>query len=100
MTVPPSLARRSWLRGWATGGTTSTSVCRSFKSLGTLRMNEFFLASLAKGKADLGPPKTSSTTTDLPAPTELVFATDAQVQGPIKDAEARFDTLVRAHDLH
>ncbi|KAG6812196.1 hypothetical protein H0H87_010290 [Tephrocybe sp. NHM501043] len=66
----------------------------------TLRMNEFFLASLAKGKADLGPPKTSSTTTDLPAPTELVFATDAQVQGPIKDAEARFDTLVRAHDLH
>ncbi|KAG6852649.1 hypothetical protein C0991_010186 [Blastosporella zonata] len=66
----------------------------------TLRMNEFVLASLAKGKADLGPPKTETTGRAIPAPTELVFATDAKVQGLVKEAEGRFDELVAAHDLH
>ncbi|KAG5653662.1 hypothetical protein H0H81_011622 [Sphagnurus paluster] len=66
----------------------------------TLRMNEFILASLEKGKADLGPPKTESTGADLPAPTELLFATDDKVRGLIQDAEKRFDELVGQHDLH
>ncbi|KAG6914481.1 hypothetical protein DXG01_017031 [Tephrocybe rancida] len=66
----------------------------------TLRMNEFVLASLAKGKADLGPAATPKTGLDIPAPTELVFATDAKVQGLVKEAEERFHELVGAHDLH
>ncbi|KAF5374161.1 hypothetical protein D9615_008834 [Tricholomella constricta] len=63
----------------------------------TLRMNEFMLASLARGKADLGAPVAD---TALPAPTELVFATDDKVRTLVKEAEQRFDELVGKHDLH
>ncbi|KAG6855892.1 hypothetical protein H0H87_009631 [Tephrocybe sp. NHM501043] len=63
-------------------------------------MYEFVLTLLAKSKANLGPPASPSTAADLPFPTELVFATDAQVQGFIKDTEARFDMLVSAHDFY
>jgi carnitine O-acetyltransferase len=68
----------------------------------TLRMNEFMLATLATGKADLGPPRTASTGTELPEPTELKFTLDGtgQVKRLVKEAEDRFDALISAHDLH
>ncbi|KIY45195.1 acyltransferase ChoActase/COT/CPT [Fistulina hepatica ATCC 64428] len=62
----------------------------------TLRMNEFVLASLVLGKADLGTPSGET----LPPPTELKFVLDDAVQRDINDAETRFDELVAKHDLH
>jgi carnitine O-acetyltransferase len=62
----------------------------------TLRMNEFILATLALGKADLGSPTGEA----LPAPTELPFALNAVTRDLVKGAEARFDALVAAHELH
>ncbi|KAF8171964.1 acyltransferase ChoActase/COT/CPT [Mycena galopus ATCC 62051] len=62
----------------------------------TLRMNEFILATLALGKADLGTPTGEA----LPAPTELSFNLNATARDLIKGAEARFDALVGAHELH
>ena len=63
----------------------------------TLCMNEFVLASIASGKFDLNPTKTSAST--LPVVEELVFELDDKVQKAIKDSEARFDELVGKHDL-
>ena len=65
----------------------------------TLRMNEFILASLANGKVDLGPTLSPSASSDLPAPTELVFNTDSKVYTLIQQAEKNFDELVSKHDL-
>ncbi|KAF8073434.1 acyltransferase ChoActase/COT/CPT [Lyophyllum atratum] len=65
----------------------------------TLRMNEFMLATLARGKADLGEPKSENTGKELPPPTELVFATDEKVKTLVKEAEQRFDELVGRHDM-
>ncbi|RDB15196.1 Carnitine O-acetyltransferase, mitochondrial [Hypsizygus marmoreus] len=65
----------------------------------TLRMNEFILATLALGKADLGPAATSTTGSDLPQPEELAFVVDDKVRGLVADAEKRFNDLVGAHDL-
>ena len=65
----------------------------------TLRMNEFMLASLVAGKADLGPARTASTGTSLAPPTELTFALDAASKANIAAAEAHFDALVGAHDM-
>jgi carnitine O-acetyltransferase len=62
----------------------------------TLRMNEFVLATLALGKADLGAP----TGDPLPTPTELPFALNATTRDLIAGAEKRFDELVGAHELH
>ncbi|KAJ6462051.1 acyltransferase ChoActase/COT/CPT [Mycena vitilis] len=62
----------------------------------TLRMNEFVLATLALGKADLGTPTGEA----LPAPTELPFALNATTRDLITGAAARFDALVGAHELH
>lgn len=63
----------------------------------TLRMNEFVLASIASGKHDLSPTRTSTST--LPGVEELVFELDDRVQKAIKDAETRFDDLVGKHEL-
>jgi carnitine O-acetyltransferase len=62
----------------------------------TLRMNEFMLATLALGKADLGTPSGET----LPAPTELPFELNVTTRALISGAEARFDTLVGEHELH
>jgi carnitine O-acetyltransferase len=66
----------------------------------TLRMNEFVLASLASNAADLGPARTKSTGSDLPAPKELKFIVDAKVQKAVDDSCQRFDKLVGHHELH
>lgn len=66
----------------------------------TLRMNEFALAAIAHGKANLGPPRTSDTGKDLPHPEELVFEVNDEVRDLVKGAERRFDELVAGHDLH
>lgn len=65
----------------------------------TLRMNEFMLATIALGKADLGAPRSNTTGADLPQPTELKFAVNSEVQGLIQGAEKRFDELIGQHDL-
>ncbi|KAJ7134807.1 acyltransferase ChoActase/COT/CPT [Mycena epipterygia] len=62
----------------------------------TLRMNEYMLATLALGKADLGTP----TGELLPAPTELPFTLNATTRTLIDGAAARFDALTAAHELH
>ncbi|KAJ7505179.1 acyltransferase ChoActase/COT/CPT [Mycena galericulata] len=64
----------------------------------TLRMNEFVLATLALGKADLGPPTPSPS--PLPAPAELPFTLNATARTLIADAASRFDALLAAHELH
>lgn len=64
-----------------------------------LRMNEFMLATLARGKADLGPPRTHDTAARLPPPQELLFDVTPEVRSLVSGAEERFDTLVGAHDL-
>jgi carnitine O-acetyltransferase len=64
-----------------------------------LRMNEFMLATLARGKADLGPPRNSETATSLPPPTELKFDISAEVRSLVAGSEEQFDKLVDAHDL-
>ncbi|KAJ7132997.1 acyltransferase ChoActase/COT/CPT [Mycena filopes] len=62
----------------------------------TLRMNEFMLATLALGKADLGTPTGEA----LPAPTELPFELNATTRDLVTGAVSRFDALVAAHELH
>jgi len=64
----------------------------------TLRMNEFVLASIASGKADLGPEQYDAAS--LPRVHELVFDVNDKVKALIKDSEKRFDDLVGQHDLH
>lgn len=66
----------------------------------TLRLNEFMLASLASGKADLGPERTVDTAKNLEIPTELTFALDDKTHQYIKQAESNFDELVGKHDMH
>lgn len=66
----------------------------------TLRLNEFMLATIATGKADLGPPRSETTGSSLPEPTEIKFTLNTEVEYLIKGAEERFDALVGAHDLH
>ena len=63
----------------------------------TLRMNEFVLASIATGKAHLGPEQVDASR--LPRVQELVFELNYKVKNAIKDAEARFDELVGKHHL-
>jgi carnitine O-acetyltransferase len=62
----------------------------------TLRMNEFILASIAKGKVDFG---TETATESLPEPQELEFQLNDKVKGLIKESERRFDELVGQHDM-
>ncbi|CAE6351603.1 unnamed protein product [Rhizoctonia solani] len=63
----------------------------------TLRMNEFVLASLAKGKVDHGSTTVSS---NLPAPKEITFELDSTSKSHIQTATKNFNTLVGQHDLH
>ncbi|KDN41016.1 hypothetical protein RSAG8_07722, partial [Rhizoctonia solani AG-8 WAC10335] len=63
----------------------------------TLRMNEFVLASLAKGKIDHGSATVSS---NLPAPKEITFELDSTSKSQIQTATKNFNTLVGQHDLH
>ncbi|TCD70509.1 Carnitine O-acetyltransferase mitochondrial [Steccherinum ochraceum] len=65
----------------------------------TLRMTEFMMGSLAHNKANLGPERTPSTGSDLPAPTELPFALDVKTERNIKASEQEFEKLVGAHDM-
>lgn len=65
----------------------------------TLRFNEFMLASLAAGKVDLGPPRTTSTGASLPQPTELKFELDARCKTYVCEACKHFDELVGKHDM-
>ncbi|KIJ62738.1 hypothetical protein HYDPIDRAFT_114433 [Hydnomerulius pinastri MD-312] len=65
----------------------------------TLRLNEFILATLAGNKVDLGPPRSSSTASGLPQPTELKFELDAKSTTYIKEACQHFDELVGQHDM-
>ncbi|KAI0051392.1 acyltransferase ChoActase/COT/CPT [Auriscalpium vulgare] len=62
----------------------------------TLRLNEFIFGALAAGKVDLSPASHAA----LPAPAEITFATNDAVLADVRAAEAAFDTLVGAHDLH
>jgi len=61
----------------------------------TLRMNEFILASIDKGKVDLTP----AAVAPAAAPQELVFALDAAVEEALQGALARYERLVGGHDL-
>ncbi|KAG6834395.1 hypothetical protein H0H93_009925 [Arthromyces matolae] len=63
----------------------------------TLRMNEFILAALAKGKVDLGPPLDPSTT--LRPPTEVEFTFTREVLALVKESEQNFDDLIAKHDM-
>ena len=65
----------------------------------TLHLNEFMLATIAH-KIDLGPKRTTETGSDLPDLVELEFELNEEVKGLVKEAESRFDDLVRKHDLH
>ena len=66
----------------------------------TLRMNEFALASLAAGKIDLGPHRTSDTGKGLPTPTELEFVINEAVRKDVEDANIAFHKLTGQHDMH
>ena len=65
----------------------------------TLRMNEFMLASLAHGKIDLGPERTSETGKNLEAPKEVKFVLNDKVEKYIAAAESNFNKLVGDHDM-
>lgn len=62
-------------------------------------MTEFVLGALAHDKIDLGEPRTDSTGTSLPSPTEISFVLDAKSKANISQAEAAFDELVGKHDM-
>jgi len=62
----------------------------------TLRLNEFILGSLAAKEIDLG---TSSPSSLLTPPSEIVLTANDAVLVDVKEAEKNFDTLVGSHDL-
>jgi carnitine O-acetyltransferase len=62
-------------------------------------MNEFMLATISSGKADLGPP-TVANPSSLPQPTELTFHLNSTVQSYITAACSRFDFLLGTHELN
>jgi len=63
----------------------------------TMRMNEFVLSSIARGTLDTA--SSSSVRSDLPAPTELKFVVNKEVEKYIKEAEEHYDTLLGAHGM-
>ena len=65
----------------------------------TLRMTEFIIGALTHNKIDLGPARTESTGSSLPAPTEITFTIDAKTKANIAQAEKDFDELVGQHDM-
>jgi len=62
----------------------------------TLRLNEFMLASLLKGKIELGDVTSGRS---LPIPREIKFEINDKVKSYITNAEQNFDKLVGAHTL-
>ncbi|KAI0304336.1 acyltransferase ChoActase/COT/CPT, partial [Multifurca ochricompacta] len=62
----------------------------------TLRLNEFILGSLAKKEIDLG---TSSSSSSLTPPSEIILTANDAVLADVKEAEKNFDKFVGAHDL-
>lgn len=64
----------------------------------TLRMNEFIASSVARGNTDH--PEQSTVRPNIPAPEELSFVLNDEVQTFIKNAEKHYDELVGAHDMH
>ncbi|KAJ9106369.1 hypothetical protein QFC21_001515 [Naganishia friedmannii] len=63
----------------------------------TLRMNEFVLGALEKGKIEL---ELSSRKTSAPLqPEELVFATDSTVEGHVQTAINNFSKVLAEHEL-
>lgn len=61
----------------------------------TLRLNDFALQALEAGKIDLG----SSKRTDLPAPKQITFNTDKNVEAKIAESIGDFESLMGRHDL-
>ncbi|MCO5613879.1 hypothetical protein L7F22_068157 [Adiantum nelumboides] len=61
----------------------------------TLRMNDFVLSGIAANKIDFG----TSSRTDLPAPKELTFVLDKNVEGLVTKAIQDFEALKSEHDL-
>lgn len=61
----------------------------------TLRLNDFCLSGLAANKIDLG----SSIRNDLPAPTQITFKINQDVQSKILDSVRSFEELKSKHDL-
>lgn len=66
----------------------------------TLRMNEYILATIALGRADLGPDRNPQTGKDLPQPEELLFEVNGKVEELVAGAGQRFDELIGNHDMH
>ena len=62
----------------------------------TLRLNEFILGALAAKEID---PGSSSPSSLLTPPAEIVLTANDAVLADVKEAEKNFDTLVGAHDL-
>lgn len=63
----------------------------------TLRMNEFVLGALEKGKIDL---EVSSGRNSTPLkPEELVFETDSTLEGHVKTAIDNFSKIIAEHEL-
>lgn len=65
----------------------------------TLRMNEFILGAIEKGKIDLTPRPAAEIAGNLASPEELVFETNKEVQEAVKGAVERYERLVGGHDL-
>jgi carnitine O-acetyltransferase len=65
----------------------------------TLRMNEYILATIALGRADLGPERNAETGKDLARPEELVFEVNGKVEELVKGAAQRYDELLAQHDM-
>ncbi|TFK23388.1 carnitine acetyl transferase [Coprinopsis marcescibilis] len=65
----------------------------------TLRMNEFILGSIDKGKIDLTPRPFEEAAENVAAPEELVFEVNKQVEEAVAGAVERYERLVGGHDL-
>ncbi|EAU85810.1 carnitine acetyl transferase [Coprinopsis cinerea okayama7 len=65
----------------------------------TLRMNEFILASIDKGKIDLTPKLYEQVIDNVAAPEELVFETNKEVEEAVNGALERYERLIGGHDL-
>ncbi|CAO1621891.1 unnamed protein product [Parajaminaea phylloscopi] len=61
----------------------------------TLRLNDFVLNALAANKVDLG----TSARNDLPAPTEIAFQINSDVESRVLDSVRAFELLKSKHDL-
>ncbi len=65
----------------------------------TLRMNEFVLAALDKGKISLELPKSQSGSSSPLKPAEVTFVTDKTIKRAVEEAYKGFGEVMGAHDL-